>query len=94
MPRSEGLFLGIQTQQQMDPARALAQDSFKELFPDEDSTISFSEFVLFDLLAATNEDKLITAFRLFDTAGDGYITRGMCGYMRPRSSNLSRRGVS
>jgi len=62
----------------MDPARALAQDSFKELFPYPESVISFSDFVLFDLLAATTEDRLITAFKMFDTIGEGHLSRGIC----------------
>lgn len=68
-------FISSMVPEEMDPARALLQDSFKELFPQADSVISFSDFVLFDLLASTTEDKLVTAFRMFDSSGDGRLTR-------------------
>lgn len=65
---------------QHDTRRALTQDSFKELFPEKEdgqpSVISFSDFVLFDLLASTTEDQLVTALKLFDTSSEGHLTRG------------------
>jgi solute carrier family 25 aspartate/glutamate transporter 12/13 len=55
--------------------RSLSLDIFGELFPGPDSYISFSEFVLFDALSSTNEKALITAYRLFDSDGDGLLSK-------------------
>eukprot|EP01087_Luapelamoeba_hula_P020250 TRINITY_DN6880_c0_g1_i1.p1 TRINITY_DN6880_c0_g1~~TRINITY_DN6880_c0_g1_i1.p1 ORF type:complete len:796 (+),score=160.15 TRINITY_DN6880_c0_g1_i1:164-2551(+) len=57
--------------------QALAQDSFRDIleYKEGESLISFSDFVLFDLLSSTSEDQLATAFRLFDDGNDGYLNR-------------------
>jgi len=55
---------------------ALGMDSFRELFPTEDTLISFSEFVLFDSLSSTTKKAISTAIQIFDQDGDGLLSKG------------------
>jgi Ca2+-binding EF-hand superfamily protein len=55
---------------------ALALDTFRELFPTDDTLISFSEFVLFDALSSSTKKALATSFQVFDTDSDGLLAKG------------------
>ncbi len=74
MSRKE--FIASMVPPEIDPAASLSLDTFKELFPSEDTLISFSDFVLFDALSSTNEKTLMTSFRMFDKDGDGLLSKG------------------
>ncbi len=55
---------------------ALALDTFRELFPTDDTLISFSEFVLFDALSSSTKKALATSFQVFDNDSDGLLAKG------------------
>jgi solute carrier family 25 aspartate/glutamate transporter 12/13 len=54
---------------------ALALDTFRELFPTDDTLISFSEFVLFDALSSSTQKALATSFQVFDADSDGLLAK-------------------
>lgn len=60
-----------------DLTQAVQMDVFRELFPTDDTLISFSEFVLFDALSSSTKKALATAFQVFDKDGDGLLTKGL-----------------
>lgn len=86
-------FIASMVPKEGDLTEALQLDVFHELFPTEDTLISFSEFVLFDALASSTKKALATAFQVFDKDGDGFLSKGSHpSSLKQRA--LLRRGVT